>query len=88
MVFNQIKNAAGNQFAGSGVPVTTDATGSESINFGPFFFGGGTFTVGETVAWNYQAASVTDALLSFSETLATLSSKVYTQANIIFLQPK
>lgn len=77
-VFNQIKNAAGDQFAGGGVDVITDATGSGSVNFNAGFFGGGTLTADETVTWNSQAAGAPDTLQSFPGTLATLSSKVNT----------
>jgi len=77
-VFNQIRNAAGDQFAGGGVSVTTDATGSGSINFTPGFFGGKPFTTDQTVTWNSEAAGATDTLQSFPATLVALSSKLNT----------
>jgi len=78
VVYNQIRNAAGDQFAGGGVSVTTDATGSGSVNFFPAFFGGGTLTEDETITWNSQAAGATNKVQSFPGKLATLSSKVNT----------
>jgi len=82
VVYNQIRNAAGDQFAGGGLPITTDATGSGSVNFSPAFFGGGTLTEDETITWNSQATGATNKVQSFPGTLATsstiLSSKVNT----------
>lgn len=53
-VFNQFKNAAGQQFAGGSIAISTNSSGNGSATFNPGFFGGGDFTMDQSVNWNSE----------------------------------
>ena len=79
--FNQIKNAAGTQFAGGQLDIDIDGNGNGSKTFNPGFFGGGTLTSNQTVTWrtNFGGAETTQ---SFPVTIAGLSTADFANNSI------